>query len=747
MRLMLDDNQELIPSALKKELNERLLSDEIVVIAMNINLDAGLNFGEGFVVLTNHRILSRSPYDEAWSEWTYAEDLRMTYHEYGGIGYLELFNDRERLACWRMTRDQKMPASRLMELFRLRIKNYVVDQSAASQEYNYCPECKAVLNLDATECPYCLHSSYQLTSPKILWRLWRFAKPYKWTLLIGMLFMLLSTAVSLIPPYLMMPIMDNILIPAQQGQAVNQTLIVLYLSGLLGASLAAWGLSWFKSYLLSKISERIGTDLRIHTYDHLLKLSFEYFASMRTGDLISRISTQSDRVSSFLSGQLLDFITDFLMMLMIVPTLFTIDPQMACVSLISFPLIAFIIHLIREKLRVGYDKIDRAWSHVANILVDTIPGIRVVKAFVQEKREIQRFKEANEHNYKMNNHMNKTVTLFSPTLVLVNDFGLLALWAFGIYQVIHGQIKVGVLTAFIAYTGRFFSRIESMGRIVSGLQRTVAATRRIFDILDHPVSVTEATAPVPLGKLHGDIELRHVFFRYDSRFVSRNINLHIKAGEMIGVVGHSGAGKSTLINLICRFYDLTEGDILIDGQDIRSFAIADYRRQIGLVPQEPFLFYGTIAENIAYGRPDATPLEIVNAARAARAHEFIMRLPLGYDSLVGERGQSLSGGERQRLSIARALLLDPAILILDEATASVDSETEHDIQIALENLVKGRTTIAIAHRLSTLHRADRIVVLEHGQIVEVGPHHELLHNKNAYYHLYNLQANNFIIDI
>ena len=341
-------------------------------------------------------------------------------------------------------------------------------------------------------------------------------------------------------------------------------------------------------------------------------------------------------------------------------------------------------------------------------------------------------------------------SLFSPTVSLLTELGLLIIWCFGIWQVSQQEITVGVLSAFIAYSGRFYVRLDSMSRIVSVTQKSASAAKRIFDILDHVSSVPDPVNPVKLDKVEGNIALREVGFRYGNRAVNRGISLNIKAGEMVGLVGHSGSGKSTLVNLICRFYDVAEGAILLDGRDIRSFAVADYRRHIGLVLQEPFLFFGTIAENIAYGKPDATREEIVAAARAAHAHEFILRLPHGYDSLVGERGQTLSGGERQRISIARALLIDPHILILDEATSSVDTTTEREIQKALDNLVRGRTTIAIAHRLSTLRLANRIVVLDRGQIVEVGQHDELLARQGHYYRLHQAQArlaeNEAIID-
>jgi ATP-binding cassette subfamily B protein len=519
-------------------------------------------------------------------------------------------------------------------------------------------------------------------------------------------------------------------------------LVTLYLGGLLGAALVAWSLGWIKTYILALVSERIGRDLRTATFEHLLNLSLEYFGGKRTGDLMARIGSETDRINVFLSLHLLDFATDILMIGMTAVILVSINPWLALVTLLPLPLIAWMIHYVRDKLRTGFEKVDRVWAEVTNVLADVIPGIRVVKAFAQESREAERFHEANRHNLALNDRINKTWSLFSPTVTLLTEIGLLVVWGFGIWQVGHDQITVGVLTAFLAYISRFYSRLDSMSRIVSVTQKAAVGAKRIFDILDHVSSVPEPVNPVHLSNVTGRIELRDVGFRYGNRAVIRGISLGIEPGEMIGLVGHSGSGKSTMVNLICRFYDVTEGAIRIDGADIRSVPVAEYRRHIGLVLQEPFLFFGTIAENIAYGKPDASREEIVAAARAAHAHEFILRLAHGYDSLVGERGQGLSGGERQRISIARALLIDPKILILDEATSSVDTETEKEIQKALDNLVRGRTTIAIAHRLSTLRKADRLVVMDRGKIVEVGGHDDLMAREGHYYRLYQAQARN-----
>jgi ATP-binding cassette subfamily B protein len=514
----------------------------------------------------------------------------------------------------------------------------------------------------------------------------------------------------------------------------------MYMGGLLASAVLAWALGWGRTYVLALVSERMGADMRSETYEHLLRLSLEYFGGKRTGDLMARIGAETDRICVFLSLHLLDFATDVLMITMTAVILFSINPWLALVTLAPLPFIAWMIHEVRDRLRRGFEKVDRIWSEVTNVLADTIPGIRVVKAFAQERREAARFRAANDRNLAVNDHVNRIWSLFSPTVTLLTEIGLLVVWAFGIWQVSQDEITVGVLTAFLAYIGRFYARLDSMSRIVSVTQKAAAGAKRIFDILDHVSNVPEPSEPVPLGQFEGRITVRDVGFRYGNRAVIRGVSLDIAPGEMIGLVGHSGSGKSTLVNLICRFYDVSQGAILVDGLDIRSVAIADWRRRIGLVLQEPFLFFGTIAENIAYGRPDASRAEIIAAARAAHAHEFILRLPHGYDSIVGERGQSLSGGERQRISIARALLIDPRVLILDEATSSVDTTTEKEIQNALDNLVRGRTTIAIAHRLSTLRRADRLVVMDRGQIVESGTHDELIYQQGAYWRLYQAQA-------
>lgn len=705
---------------------------------LETDLDGQLNFSSGLVVITTHRIFSRMANDENWQVWPCRQDMKLTYQDHAGVCSIELSDTHARLACWHCTLGRHQAVDQLITHFSRLITAHdaateltgsnVADNESASTEGG---ESSPASDQEATATP---------PSTWTLFRLWRFARPYKWQLLIGFILMLGSTAAALVPPYLTMPLMDNVLIPYQNGHPIDVDLVTFYLSGLLAAAILAWILGWLRTYTLARVSERIGADLRTTTYEHLLSLSQAYFGGKRTGDLMARIGAETDRINLFLSLNLLDFATDVLMITLTVIILVSINPWLALVTLLPLPIIAWLIHLVRDRLRVGFEKTNRVWAEVNNVLADTLPGIRVVKAFAQEEREIERFRTVNQRNVEINDRVNKVWALFTPTVTLLTECGLLVVWIFGIWQVSQDHITVGVLTAFLAYIGRFYLRLDSMSRIVSATQKAAAGTKRIFDILDHVSSVPEPVKPVHLPVMKGHIELRNVSFRYGTRRVIQNLDFTIEPGEMIGLVGHSGSGKSTLINLICRFYDVTDGSILIDGVDIRALPIAEYRKHIGLVLQEPFLFFGTIAENIAYGKPGASRKEIIAAARAAHAHEFILRLPYGYDSLVGERGQALSGGERQRISIARALLIDPRILILDEATSSVDTQTEQEIQGALDNLVSGRTTIAIAHRLSTLQEASRLVVLDHGRIVETGNHEELMSRQGHYYQLYQSQS-------
>lgn len=730
----------------------QLIAGESIVSAFLADLDSRLQFAETLVVLTDRRILStplspaRTPTD--WTAWALGDVTSIVTRDRGGLATLDLLGGSALLSTWPHTIAQAGAARDLADAFD--------DQRTGRSRQTGTGEwAEEPPEAEEPEPPANVGS---------LFRLLKFARAHAGMLTLGLILTMSSTSAGLIPYSMTIPILREVLDPFEERgkevrdnanlSAEQQELQLIkireesrpsfirigwYLTLFAVAAIASWILAWAQGWTLARVSERISADLRNATYEHLHKLSLEFFGAKRTGDLVARISNDTDRICAFLSDSLVDFISDVLMIVGTTIVLFQINSLLAIATLSTFPVIAWLTFLLRDRLTHGFLHGGRAWGDMTSILADTIPGIRVVKAFAQERREIERFRNANQRIIDANDRVNRVWTFFWPLVAFLNQIGLLVVWAFGAYEIYNNRIDIAALMAVFQYTGRIYGRLESMSRMATSTQRAAASAQRLFEILDRVPSVPEPAQPVHPGKLHGQIELSNISFRFGSRQIIDGVSLSIRQGEMIGLVGTTGAGKSTLVNLVCRFYDVTEGAVLVDGKDVRSFPVSDYRQNIGIVLQEPFLFYGTISDNIAYGKPDATREEIITAAKAARAHEFILQLADGYDSIVGERGQTLSGGERQRISIARALLIDPRILILDEATSSVDTETERQIQEALDNLVRGRTTIAIAHRLSTLRKADRLVVLSRGRIVEVGNHADLLAAGGTYAHLYQAQ--------
>lgn len=732
-----------IPRRWANALQGQLLAREKLIGWFETDLDSTQQFSPLLLALTNERLLVLSPdAQEPPKAWPRSLIQGLRSREQHGLGSLQALGSDGLLGTWQYTAAQGPAAARFVHSCNSELAQHRGEQ--LDVVVTVCPSCGAVLSSGETECPTCVVTRPPQT--RSLFRLWRFARPHLLFIMLGFGLAFAGKAAELAGPYITMHLLDDVLVPQQESRERGGPwdpdvvqLVGWYLLALLGSALLGWILSSGRNYLLSMVSEYVAADVRQAAYSHLQRLSLEFFGGKRTGDLISRISSDSDRICSFLSSSLLDFVIDVLQLVMTAIILFSIHPYLAVVTLLPIPVLAWLSQLVRARMRHGYALVGRAWGAMVSVLADTIPGIRVVKAFAQESHEVARFKTVNAHVVEANERLWRVWSFFTPVITLLTDFGVLIIWACGAWLIVGGDLKVGALVAFVQYINRFYGRLDSMSRMLAATERTAASTHRIFEILDRTPSVAEPVKPVHPGRVQGRVELKAVRFAYGPREVIKGIDLIVEPGEMIGLVGPSGAGKSTLVNLVCRFFDVASGGIFVDGQDIRSFPIEEYRRNIGIVLQDPFLFYGTIGENIAYGRPRATRREIIEAAKAAKAHEFILRLPDGYDSIVGERGQSLSGGERQRISIARALLTDPRILILDEATSSVDTETEREIQGALDNLTRGRTTIAIAHRLSTLRNASRIVVMEQGQITEVGGHDELLLRAGTYARLHAVQ--------